>query len=151
MLRKFCVSPGRGRKQRMDLRNLAIFSMATRRMSWLGKRQEVLAQNIANADTPRYRPRDLKTQDFGKFLRPSVPRMQLKTTQANHVLPPRGTPKFRQSKEKETYEVSPTGNAVVLEEQLMKVTETQGDYRLVTNLYQKHLSMIRAAIGADRR
>ncbi len=135
----------------MDLRNLAIFSMATRRMSWLGKRQEVLAHNIANSDTPRYRPQDLKAQDFSKFLSPSVPQTQLKTTQANHVLPPRGTSKFREHKDKETYEVAPSGNAVVLEEQLMKVTETQSDYRLVTNLYEKHLSMIRAAIGADRR
>ena len=135
----------------MDLRNLAIFSMATRRMSWLGKRQEVLAQNIANSDTPRYRPQDLKAQEFRKFLRPSIPRTQLATTQANHVLPPRGTPEFRSLKDKETYEVAPSGNAVVIEEQLMKVTETQGDYRLVTNLYQKHLSMLRAAIGKDRR
>ena len=135
----------------MDLRNLAIFSMATRRMSWLGKRQEVLAHNIANSDTPRYRPQDLKAQDFSKFLSPSVPQTQLKTTQANHVLPPRGTPKFRAHKDKETYEVAPSGNAVVLEEQLMKVTETQSNYRLVTNLYEKHLSMIRKAIGADRR
>jgi flagellar basal-body rod protein FlgB len=135
----------------MDLRNLAIFSMATRRMSWLGKRQEVLAHNIANSDTPRYRPQDLKAQEFRKFLRPSVPRTQLATTQANHVLPLRGAPEFRSLKDKETYEVAPSGNAVVIEEQLMKVTETQGDYRLVTNLYQKHLSMLRAAIGADRR
>ena len=135
----------------MDLKNLAIFSMATRRMSWLGKRQEVLAQNIANSDTPRYRPQDLKAQNFRKFLGPSIPPTPLKTTQANHVLPPRGTPEFRQSKDKETYEVAPAGNAVVIEEQLMKVTETQGDYRLVTNLYQKHLKMIRSAIGADRR
>ncbi len=135
----------------MDLRNLAIFSMATRRMSWLGKRQEVLVHNIANSDTPRFRSRDLKAQDFSKFLSPSIPQTQLKTTQANHVLAPRGTSKFRESKDKETYEVAPGGNAVVIEEQLMKVTETQGDYRLVTNLYQKHLSMIRKAIGADRR
>ncbi len=135
----------------MDLRNLAIFSMATRRMSWLGKRQEVLAHNIANSDTPRYRPQALQAQDFSKFLSPSVPQTQLKTTQANHVLPPRGTPKFRENKDKETYEVAPSGNAVVIEEQLMKVTETQSDYRLVTNLYEKHLSMIRSAIGADRR
>ncbi len=134
----------------MDLRNLAIFSMATRRMSWLGKRQEVLAQNIANSDTPRYRPQDLKAQEFRKFLRPSIPRTQLATTQANHVLPLRGTPEFRSLKDKETYEVAPSGNAVVIEEQLMKVTETQGDYRLVTNLYQKHLKMIRVAIGTDR-
>jgi len=135
----------------MDLRNLAIFSMATRRMSWLGKRQEVLAQNIANSDTPHYRPLDLKPQEFRKFLGPSVPRMRLETTQPNHVLPPRGSPEFRISKDKETYEVAPSGNAVVIEEQLMKVTETQGDYRLVTNLYEKHLSMLRAAIGRDRR
>ena len=135
----------------MDLRNLAIFSMATRRMSWLGRRQEVLAHNIANSDTPGYRPNDLKAQNFAKFLRPSVPRTELRTTHANHVLPPRGNPKFREDEDKETYEVAPAGNAVVIEEQLMKVTETQGDYRLVTNLYEKHLSMIRAAIGADRR
>ncbi len=135
----------------MDLRNLAIFSMATRRMSWLGKRQEVLAHNIANSDTPQFRPQDLKAQNFGKFLSPSVPQTQLKTTQASHILPPRGTSKFQENKDKETYEVAPSGNAVVIEEQLMKVTETQTDYRLVTNLYQKHLSMIRAAIGADRR
>ncbi len=135
----------------MDLRNLAIFSMATRRMSWLGRRQEVLAHNIANSDTPGYRPNDLKAQNFAKFLRPSVPRTELRTTHPNHVSPPRGNPKFREDEDKETYEVAPAGNAVVIEEQLMKVTETQGDYRLVTNLYQKHLSMIRAAIGADRR
>ncbi len=134
----------------MDLRNLAIFSMATRRMSWLGKRQEVLAQNIANSDTPLYRPRDLKAQDFREFLGPRMPKMRLATTQPNHVLPPRGTLDFRVSKDKETYEVAPSGNAVVIEEQLMKVTETQGDYRLVTNLYEKHLKMLRAAIGRDR-
>jgi flagellar basal-body rod protein FlgB len=90
-------------------------------------------------------------QNFSKFLSPGIPQTQLKTTQANHVLPPRGTPEFREIKDKETYEVTPSGNAVVIEEQLMNVTETQGDYRLVTNLYQKHLKMIRAAIGADRR
>ena len=133
----------------MDLKNLALFSMAARRMQWLGKRQEVLAHNIANSDTPGYRPQDLKAQDFNKFLRPSAPPTPVKTTQANHILPPKGNPKFREDKDKETYEVAPAGNAVVLEEQLMKVTETQGDYRLVTNLYQKHLGMIRTALGRD--
>jgi len=135
----------------MDLKNLALFSMVNRRMSWLGKRQEVLAHNIANSDTPRYRPQDLKAQNFAKFLSPSTPQTPLQTTRANHILPPRGNPEFRQDKDKDTYEVAPAGNAVVIEEQLMKVTETQGDYRLVTNLYQKHLKMIKAAIGADRR
>ncbi len=147
----FVYLRGRRRKQRMDLRNLAIFSMATRRMSWLGKRQEVLAHNIANSDTPHFRPQDLKPQEFAKFLRPSVPRARLATTHANHVAAPRGTPELREHEDKKTYEVAPSGNAVVIEEQLMKVTETQSNYRLVTNLYEKHLSMIRAAIGRDGR
>ncbi len=146
----FVYLQGRGRKQGMDLRDLAIFSMATRRMSWLGKRQEVLAHNIANSDTPFYRPQDLKPQDFSNFLRPSVAPTPLKATQANHILPQRGNPKFRADKDRETYEVTPTGNAVVVEEQLMKVTETQSNYRLATNLYQKQLSMIRTALGRDR-
>ena len=134
----------------MDLRDLAIFSMASRRMSWLGKRQEVLAHNIANSDTPRYRPQDLKPQNFSKFLRPSVPPTRLKSTQANHIMPQRGNPRFRADKVRETYEIAPAGNAVVVEEQLMKVTETQSNYQLATNLYKKHLSMIRTALGRDR-
>jgi flagellar basal-body rod protein FlgB len=135
----------------MDLRNLAIFNMASRRMSWLGKRQEVLAHNIANSATPSYRPQDLKAQNFSKFLSPTAPWTPFRTTQANHIQPPMSNPEFRQDKEKNPYEVAPAGNAVVIEEQLMKVTETQGDYQLVTNLYQKHLKMIKIALGTDKR
>ena len=134
----------------MDLSNLKIFGMATRHMSWLTKRQEVLAQNIANADTPAYRPKDLKSQDFSKFLRPRMPQAALNTTNASHIESLPRSPRFRQAKDRETYEVAPAGNAVILEEQLMKVTETQSRYRLATNLYQKHLSMLRSAIGRDR-
>ena len=89
-------------------------------------------------------------QEFAKFLQPRVPPTRLATTHDNHVAAPRGTRELRESEDKTTYEVAPSGNAVVIEEQLMKVTETQTDYRLVTNLYEKHLSMIKAAIGRDR-
>lgn len=50
----------------MDMNKLPIFAMVTQRMAWLTKRQEVPAQNIANADTPGYRPRDLTAQSFRK-------------------------------------------------------------------------------------
>ena len=48
----------------MDLNKLPLFAMATKRMGWLAKRQEVLSQNVANADTPNFVPHDLKAQDF---------------------------------------------------------------------------------------
>ena len=36
-------------------------------MDWLSQRQGILNQNIANADTPDYRPRDLRAGDFERL------------------------------------------------------------------------------------
>ena len=52
----------------MELDKLSLFSVIKRRLAWLGHRQEVLAQNIANADTPKYKPMDLTQQSFRKML-----------------------------------------------------------------------------------
>ena len=138
----------------MDLTKLTLFSMVTKRMGWLIKRQEVLAHNIANSDTPKYRPHDLKPQTFRKFLKatptPVVHRPEMRLTSAAHLEPTVRPARFRQQDDKDTYEIAPAGNAVILEEQLMKVNETQGNYRLATNLYEKHVGMIKAAIGRDR-
>ncbi len=135
----------------MDLTDLTIFSMMSKRMTWLAKRQQVLAQNIANSDTPKYRPSDLKGQNFGSFLRPTMPRQAMRTTSSGHIEAPRRPPRFRAEKSTDTYETTPSGNAVVIEEQLMKVAETQGGYRLATNLYRKHLKMLKSAIGGQGR
>lgn len=134
----------------MDLNDLSIFRMAAKRMSWLGKRQQVLAQNIANSDTPGYKPNDLKALDFSRFVRPQTPRVALTTTASSHMDPLRKPPQFRPQSKRDTYEVAPSGNAVVIEEQLMKINETQSNFRLTSNLYQKHLTMLKAALGRDR-
>ncbi|MBM3511367.1 MAG: hypothetical protein FJX61_14700 [Alphaproteobacteria bacterium] len=54
----------------MNLQKVPILSMLTKKMSWLNERQRVLAQNIANADTPGYRPSDLKNVDFARQVSP---------------------------------------------------------------------------------
>lgn len=131
----------------MELKSLKIFAMMQKRMAWLAQRQEVLAQNIANADTPGFRPSDVKELDFSRFLRPRAPRARLVLTDAHHIPPRRPSEAFDNKTDKETYEVSPTGNAVVLEEQMMKVAETQANYRLATSLYAKHVAMIKEALG----
>ena len=43
--------------------------------------------------------------------------------------------------------MTPSGNAVVLEEQLMKVAETVMDHQITANLYAKHVNMIRMVLG----
>src|ERR1044072_2825096 len=48
----------------MELNGVPLFSLLSGRMSWLSARQSVLAENVANADTPNYIARDLKPMDF---------------------------------------------------------------------------------------
>ena len=134
----------------MDLTSIPVFKMVVGRMGWLTKRQEVLSHNIANADTPGFVPQDLKKQDFASLVRPRVRRTMLQRTSDGHLDAVRQPPKEPHEKVRGSYEVSPTGNSVVIEEQMMKVADTQGQYRLATNLYAKHVSMLKQAIGKDR-
>ena len=132
----------------MDLKKLPLFDLMARRMSWLAQRQEVLAQNIANANTPDYTPQDLKPMSFGeemKRLAPVNPERTSELHMAGTVV--RKPAPFRSDDQRKRYEVAPDGNSVVVEEQMVKVAETQMDYQLVTNLYRKHVDMIKTAIG----
>jgi flagellar basal-body rod protein FlgB len=128
--------------------NLNVFAAITRRLDWLSQRQRVLAQNIANADTPNYLPHDLKEGPFSKLLarrlKPAVP----VTTHPNHIEALRARRGAREKEVKDTYESAPAGNAVVLEEQMVKVAENQMSYQTMTNLYRKHLQMLRTALGS---
>jgi flagellar basal-body rod protein FlgB len=134
----------------MDLQQMPLFKMIGRQMNWLSKRQEVLAHNIANSDTPKYRPHDLKELDFSRFLRPQAPMTPMAVTNTSHMEAIRKPPRFRDEKDRDTYEVAPAGNSVVLEEQLMKVQETQAKFRLATNLYTKHIKLLKSAIGYEK-
>ena len=132
----------------MDLKKLPLFDLMARRMSWLAQRQEVLAQNIANANTPDYTPQDLKPMSFGeemKRLAPVDPERTSELHMAGTVV--RKPTPFRSVDQRKRYEVAPDGNSVVVEEQMVKVAETQMDYQLVTNLYRKHVDMIKTATG----
>jgi flagellar basal-body rod protein FlgB len=134
----------------MDLSKLPLFEMMTKRLSWLGRRQEVIAENIANADTPHYKPHDLKPLDFGHAVKTEMGKLQLAVTNTGHLggtVPP-GSP-FQEGKEKKPIETTLSGNSVVFEEQLMKANQTAMDYELTTNLYRKHLAMIREALGRN--
>lgn len=132
----------------MDLKKLPLFDLMARRMSWLAQRQEVLAQNIANANTPDYTPQDLKPMSFGEEMKRLAPVNPDRTSELHlagtvvHKPAP-----FRSDDQRKRYEVAPDGNSVVVEEQMVKVAETQMDYQLVTNLYRKHVDMIKTAIG----
>lgn len=131
----------------MDFTDIPLFERLTERMNWLGQRTRVLAQNIANADTPSYQPKDLKPIDFEEEMRKLQP-VEPARTDKKHLtgtVAPAGD--FDAKKSKKTYEAAPVGNSVVIEEQMMKVSDTQMNYNMVINLYRKHIDMFKTAIG----
>jgi flagellar basal-body rod protein FlgB len=133
----------------MDLQGLKLFQAMGQQMDWLSQRQRVLSQNVANADTPDYVANDLKPLSFSSMLRHSPQHdksMRLEETVAGHIAgsKPKGT--FRRHEDRAAYEITPTGNSVTLEEQMLKVSETSESYKLTTQLYKKYTSMMKLVV-----
>ena len=133
----------------MDFNKMTLFGMVKNRLNWLGQRQEVLAQNIANADTPKYRPQDLRAYDFKELVRNEAAQLNLEASAPNHLKGNRRRIRdFSTEETRRPFETAPNGNAVILEEQMAKVNETQISHDLTTQLYKKHLNMIKMALGS---
>lgn len=141
----------------MDLGRIPLFALALDKMAWLDRRQAVLAQNIANADTPNFRPEELKPLDTRAALRSAVAQtggvatVLPVATDPRHIVGSSGqiSGDFREEPQKKTYETTLSGNAVVLEEQMVKVAETQADFEMATNLYKKYVNMLKLALGRN--
>lgn len=131
----------------MALQSSPLYSMLGDKMNWLTQRQEVLAQNIANSDTPGYRAKDIADLDFSQSLREARSSLVLAQTNGNHIPSPKEQETFRVSGQNRPYEVSPSGNAVILEEQMMKMNETTADYNLATSLFKKYQGLYQIALG----
>ena len=48
------------------------------------------------------------------------------------------------------FETTPNGNAVNLEDEMLKVAQNQSDYQLAASLYSKGLGLMKIAIGKGR-
>ncbi|HPF77825.1 MAG TPA: flagellar basal body rod protein FlgB [Alphaproteobacteria bacterium] len=118
-------------------------------MNYLSTRQSVIAQNIANADTPEYRPRDLTEVDFGAVLQnvTGSKKVRMERTEPGHMLPGGNIDDAKERKSRLMYEVAPDDNGVIIEEQMIKASQTTMDYNLITNLMRKNVGMIQTALG----
>lgn len=134
----------------MTTQNISLFQAMNAKMNYLSQRQKVISQNIANADTPGYQPKDLEKVDFGRLLtnvtKEKTPSVGMMITDEAH-LPLNNAASTRAQTQKRTYEVAPSGNGVILEEQLMKSNDVQLNYNMMVNLYRSNVDMIRTALG----
>lgn len=112
----------------------SIFSIAGALARHAAARQAVIAGNVANADTPGFRAKDL--EPFAKVFDAAAAAGEGAT--------------FRERIVESLGSASPNGNTVSIEDQMMRAAEARRDHDLATTIYAKSLSMLKAALGGRR-
>ena len=138
----------------MSVTDLPILGMLRTRMQWHQTRQKLLAENVANADLPGFKPRDLASPDLGRsgpvLSQPqgATTSSSLAVTNVSHIALGGGADgPGADPRRVKGFEIRPSGNGVNLEEEMMKAGDNQADYQMAASLYQKSLDTIKIAIG----
>jgi len=137
--------------------DIPLFGMLKSRLGYLTERQKLVAQNVANAATAGYRPSDLKPFSFQASLMnqaagavyrggPAAPTngVRMISTSATHLAPSNPPSAWRSTAGTDS-EVTLDGNAVSLEDQMIKMTDARMNYDAAISFYQKSLTMLRMA------
>ena len=129
--------------QLMSMTDIPVLRAIKDKLKYHEARQKVLAENVSNADTPRFKPHDLRAPSpvgGGMTLAQTSP-MHLGLSGQRGGFDPRDPKRF---------ETTPSGNSVNLEDEMMKVAQNQSDYQLAASLYSKSLGLMKIAIGKGR-
>ncbi|MEM9762150.1 MAG: hypothetical protein AAF968_06530 [Pseudomonadota bacterium] len=139
------------------LTDLPIFDQAGGMARFASARQRIVAENLAHADNPGFRAKDLPP--FAEFMRrerfggaPSPASEQPNATRPEHARrfdaasDGRGLPAPR---ELDT-PVAPNGNNVVIEEQTLLGAQAAGQHRLAMSVYAKSLDLLKIGLGRLR-
>src|SRR5690606_21144401 len=112
----------------MDVMGIGLFKLASSRLSYLATRHQTIAENVSNASTPGFISRDLKP--FEAALEEAE--VRLARTQPGHLgLGDATEGRFRVDNKAQVWEVTPSGNSVSLEQEMLKASETVASYSLV--------------------
>ena len=132
----------------MGLMNMSVFTALTDKMRWHQARQGLLAENVANAETPGYRGRDLAQYDYADRSA-AFPSATVTTTatQPMHFSVSSAEGSIFDAQRMANFEITPEGNGITLEDEMMKVTTNLMDYQAATSLYQKSIKILRTAMG----
>jgi flagellar basal-body rod protein FlgB len=130
----------------MDVSTTPLFSALESRLKFLSARASLIAENLANADTPDYGARDLKAPDFPRLASAAA----LRVTDPRH-LAARGTEGSNgRIVDAPDPEASINGNRVSVETQSMKLAQTRQDYQLASTIYRKSIELLRFAARGGR-
>lgn len=150
----------------MNTGDIPLLAMLKSRLGYLSDRQRVIAENVANADTPGYVARDVKPFDFKSHMQAAMPAQgssamgsgvggpnpgmapsgAMAMTQPGHMQVPSGKGAAFKVKATPDSEMTIDGNGVVLEDQMVKLTNARMEYDAAISFYQQSLSMLKTAM-----
>jgi flagellar basal-body rod protein FlgB len=134
----------------MSISDLPVLSALRTKMQWHQERQRVLSENVSNSDSPNFKPRDLvepKFDNTGASASGSMGALAMMRTAASHIGTAGGGGQTFDQNSRAGFQTRPAGNAVNLEDEMLKVSANQMDYAAVTSLYSKSLHLLKTAIG----
>ncbi len=122
---------------------IEIFRMSQGLAQHAAARQSTIAQNVANADTPGYRARDLvsftETYDAPNTT-------QMRASRAKHTLTPTTSAGAQAEAILRDGPTSPNGNSVSLETELMASASAKRDHDLALAVYKSSMNIMRASV-----
>lgn len=124
--------------------DLAVLDLASSMARHAAERHKLIAENVANADTPGYRARDV--QDFSTLVND---RFTPRATRPGHV-DASGDRAQPAAVVMPDLPAEPNGNTVNLEDQTLRSVEAQGQHRLALTVYGKTLDLLRLGLGRVR-
>ena len=134
----------------MDINAIPLFSMLKSRLAYVNEREQLISQNVANADTSGFTPKDLQGFDVKKALDnasgPETGFVRTAMTDPGH-LRPKALQSDVQWKVVDSADSSGTlnGNKVSLEDEMSKMSEARMDYEAAVGFYQKAMSLLQMA------
>ena len=127
--------------------NLNVFKMAHAMAVHAGQRQAVAAENVANADTPEFKARDIapfaETYEQNGF---SSTTFALKATRGNHLnggFAQQGAEPFNDPNGIS----SPNGNTVSLENEMLKSLNAKRQHDRALAIYRSSMNVLRATLS----
>ncbi|MFM8374665.1 MAG: flagellar basal body protein [Phenylobacterium sp.] len=144
----------------MDISSIPLLAMLRGRMTYFSERQRLVAENVANASTPGYRPKDLAPYRFrvsgpgqGGASGSEAPTV-MSVTHPAHQRPsgPEDVAAARGLRAERAQDAVTTldGNQVSLEDQMLRMADSRMNYEAAIGFYQKSVSLIRMAARAPK-
>ena len=127
--------------------NLGLVNLASSLIAHSYARHAVLSENIANADTPGYRARDLESFDatMGDAVR--VKNFAARATHPDHIGFNAQNVPFEVREVAAFGAAQPNGNSVTLEDQMIRSTEVKHNHEMALGVYRKSIDILRLGLG----